>query len=408
MREARTVYLQKVKNENASHILHHIWELEAVSRIELVERTGLTSGTITNLTQSLIGMRIIKESEAVSDSVGRKRVNLRFDGSHYAIIGIFIARDVLSAIMCDWMGQPLAQVEHDIAGMSNPEQIIERIEPFVQNMLLLASEQKRTVVGIGLSIPGPMDITKGKLLNPPNFPGWQGFPIQSVLEGKFGIRVYMEDDARTSALAERWYGIGRTGRDLVYVTLGSGIGSGIIQNGKVLRGTNGLLGQVGQMSMRLADNNRDAGTDSAVCEKNRQGIGSPNYGCWEDLSSFKGILMRWGKQGSFEDFIAEVNRQEPYAASVMQETVRMLEAAIITMFNMYDPEVIVLGGKLYPYFAPYMEQAAANIRSRVYDFVQDRVFIEAATFGHLQELMGAVGLVFGKVMNDPMLLNERA
>jgi predicted NBD/HSP70 family sugar kinase len=388
MAESKVLYLQKVKNQNVSHILHKIWEHEAVSRIELVQMTHLTSGTITNLTQELISHRLIKESESISDSVGRKRVNLRFDNSYFYIIGIDIGRTSVSVVLSELTGNIVDTVEYGTEGITNPEEVLALIEPYVHKLLGQAESRKRKVIGIGVSIPGPMDQRTGKLINPPGFPGWAGYPIRPTLEERFKTRVFIEDDARTSALAERWYGIGRDGRDLVFVTMGMGIGGGIVQNGRVLHGTNGLYGQIGQMSLMT-----HGGAGNAI-----------SFDCWENLGSIPGILKRWSGNGDFRDFIVQVRAQEPHAVKVMEDTLRMLEASLTSLINLYDPDVIVLGGKLYPYLSPHMEAIVENVRSRVFDFVQERVIIEKAFYGQMQSLMGAVALVFGHVQENPLLV----
>lgn len=388
MSESKVVYLQKVKNQNVSHILHKIWEQEAVSRIELVQMTYLTSGTITNLTQELISHRLIRESELISDSVGRKRVNLRFDNSYYYIIGLDIGRTSISVVLSELTGNIVETVEYGTEGITSPAAVLALIETYVDKLLQQAETRKRKIIGIGVSIPGPMDQRTGKLLHPPGFPGWAGFPIRSTLEERFKLRVFIEDDARTSALAERWYGIGRDGRDLVFVTMGMGIGGGIVQNGKVLHGANGLYGQIGQMSLMTHDKNGSL----------------QYYGCWEDFSSMPGILKRWGKPGDFGDFIVQVRANDPHAVQVMEDTLRMLESSLTSLFNLYDPDVIVLGGKLYPYLSTHMDEIVGNVRSRVFDFVQERIFIEKAFYGQMQSLMGAVALVFGHVLENPLLI----
>lgn len=388
MQEAKTIYLQKVKLQNMALILQKIWEREAVSRIELVEMTGLTSGTITNLTQELLKKRLIRESESTSDSLGRKRVNLRFDTTSYAFIGLDIGRTSIGAVMTDLMGNVAEIIEYSTEGIANPDEVLALIDPFVNKLIASANAQKRKIAGIGVSIPGPMDQERGALIEPPHFPGWSGYPIREKLEARYGLQVLIEDDARTCALAERWFGIGRDGRDLVFVTMGMGIGGGVIQSGKVLRGANGLYSHFGHMAIML---------DGPVCD-------CGNFGCWEAVGAIPGMLKRWGRSGSFSDFIREVREGDPHAVECMKETVRMLESALTSLFNLYDPDVIVLGGKLYPYFTPYRDNIVANVRRRVFGFVRERVFIEPSTFGDMQSLMGAVALLFGRVLEEPQFI----
>ncbi|MEF2244661.1 ROK family transcriptional regulator [Paenibacillus sp. IITD108] len=394
MSESKAIYLQKVKFNNISNVLYKIWENEAVSRIELVQLTGLTSGTITNLTHELITYGLIKESEAVSESVGRKRVNLRFDNSRYFIIALDISRTSIGAALSDLSGHIIEKVEYSTEEMDDPEEVLALVEPFVHKLLKQVVLDNHSIIGIGVSIPGPMDLAAGKLQSPPNFGNWAHYPIRSVLEKKFGRRVIIEDDSRTSALAERWLGISKDGKkdkNIVFVSMGMGIGGGIIHNGHVLRGTNGLYGQIGQMSLML---------DAPAA-----GI-SPNHGCWEDLASIPGILRRWGNEGDITVFMEEVGEKKPAAVKVWEDTLRMLEAALVTLYNVYDPDVLVLGGKLYPYIVPYMDAVTESVKARVHEFMVDRIRIEPSSYGNEQTLVGAAALVLGNLLDHPQWILE--
>ncbi|MBB6673039.1 ROK family protein [Cohnella nanjingensis] len=165
--------------------------------------TRLTSGTITNLTQELLQTGLIRESETSSGSVGRKRVMLKLRTDRYMIIGLDIGRTSFEVVLADLAGRIIKSVEGNTVGIGQPEKILDLIAPHVRSMGRYASSRGTPVIGLGVSIPGPMDRKSGQLLSPPNFPGWESYPITSTLEKKFGLRVFVEDDARASALAER-------------------------------------------------------------------------------------------------------------------------------------------------------------------------------------------------------------
>lgn len=387
MTSLKPVYLQKVKQQNMAGILQKIWEHESISRVELVELTGLTSGTITNLTQELLQIGLIHESETSSGSIGRKRIMLKLRTDRFGIVGLDIGRTSYEVVLTDLAGRIMKSAEGNTDGIRNPEQVLDLVAPHLESFKLNAADAKSPIIGLGVSIPGPMDKKTGKLLTPPNFPGWEGYPLQSELERRFGMRVFIEDDARSSALAERWYGLGRKVQDLLFVTMGMGIGGGVITSGELVVGSNGLYGQVGHITLL-------PGGEVCACG---------NQGCWETVGSIPGILRRWQSGGdTIDDFIQAVREGEPDATQCMQETLYYLECALTTLFNTYDPDVIVLGGKLYPYLTMHLSEIHNRVRARLYAFVRDRLQIESATFGASQNAVGAASLVFGTLLNEPL------
>ncbi|MBO9607788.1 MAG: ROK family protein [Paenibacillaceae bacterium] len=373
---------------NMATILRQIWKKEQVSRVELVSSADLTSGTITNLTGELIGHKVIREYEAVSGSVGRKRVMLGFDPGHYRIIGLDIGRNNFEIVLMDLCGRVLRSVGGDVDREAGPEGFFARIMPALTDMRQEAEKAGHPMLGIGVGVPGPIDYSRGALLNPPNFPGWSGFPLQAELEKRTGGRVMIEDNARTSALAERWYGIGRNVDDLVFITMGGGIGGGVISQGEIVRGTNGLCGQVGHMTIVM---------DGKVCD-------CGNRGCWEPIGSIPGILGRWGGGGTMDDFKAAVRAGDSQALKCMEDTLAFLETALINVFNLYDPEVVVLGGQLYPYIAEYRATVQERLQARLYAFAKDRLRLEPSSFGASQSAIGGAAMLFRELLSEPVKL----
>ncbi|WP_168735717.1 ROK family protein [Cohnella fermenti] len=382
----KPVYLQKVKQDNMSVLLQQIWKHEAISRVELVELTKLTSGTVTNLTQDLIQLGLIQESETSSGSVGRKRVMLKYNLERFLIIGLDISRTSYEVILTDLTGRIVKSAEGNTVGIHQPEQILDLIESHIRSMNHYAASRGTPVIGLGVSIPGPMDRKAGQLLSPVNFPGWENFPIVSTLESRFGLHVFVEDDARASALAERWYGLGRSVQDLLFITMGMGIGGGVITRGELVEGANGLYGQVGHITLV---------PDGQLCA-------CGNRGCWETVGSIPGILNRWSAGHSIDEFFHAVRQGDPTAQQCLTQTLRDMESALTTLFNTYDPEIIVIGGRLYPYLAMYMNEIRAGVKERIYSFVRNRLTIEPATFGSSQNAIGAVALVFEHLLMAPL------
>lgn len=384
-------YLQQIKQHNMSQVLKHIWSLEPVSRIELVEETKLTSGTITNLTQDLLKVGLLKETVLTTGNVGRRRVMLRLNEQCFKLIGIDIGRSSYEVVTTNLAGQILLSKEVATDRNTNPYRVLEDVVRVVRDMISQISSKQDKLLGIGLSIPGPMNLKEGVLLVPPNFPHWEHFEIRKELERMLGRPIIMNDDARTSALAERWFGHSRKHKEdsFVYITMGYGIGGGVVSKGEVIMGTNGLYGQVGHITVNPG---------GELCE-------CGNRGCWETVGSIPGILRHWnhGKEGStIEDFFHAVQAKDPRAERCLETTLQIMESTLTTLFNVYDPALIILGGKLYPFLEGYLPRIRQHVQASVYPSARNNVIIESASFGTSQSAVGAASLVFGELMERPL------
>jgi predicted NBD/HSP70 family sugar kinase len=382
-------YLRQIKQYNMSQVLKYIWNLEPVSRIELVEETKLTSGTITNLTQDLLKVNLLKETEVTTGNVGRRRVMLRLNEQCFKVIGIDIGRSSYEVVTTNLTGHILQSREVRTDRNTDPLQVLEGVVSIVREMIAQIDAQHDELLGIGLSIPGPMNLQEGVLLVPPNFPHWEHFEVQKQLGSMIGRKITMNDDARTSALAERWFGCGQKEDSFVYITMGHGIGGGVVSKGEILLGTNGLYGQVGHITVIPEGELCDCG----------------NRGCWETVGSIPGILRRWNQgkeEPTIEDFFAAVRAKDPKAERCLEWTLQIMESTLTTLFNVYDPALIILGGKLYPYLESYLPRIRHHVQASVYPSARNHVMIKSASFGTSQSAVGAASLVFGDLMERPL------
>lgn len=379
------VHLQELKQKNMARILQSLWR-RSTSRVELVTETGLTSGTITNLVQELMDWHVVRECGRISGAVGRRRVALRFDDRLHSMVGIDIGRTNFAVVVLDLSGRAIFTAGGELPRGHHPDSTMELVVRRAAGLIARAAAVGYTVLGVGVGIPGPMDTGAGTLLEPPNFPGWRHFPVSDAVGRGLSLPVWLEDDAHTSALAERWYGCGRVGGDLVFVTMGVGIGSGVIVNGELMHGAHDLCGQLGHMTVI-------PGGERCACG---------NIGCWETVGSIPSVVRRYGEEVSVGQVFARAEAGEARAGKVVDETIDFLVTALINVCNLYDPAVVVLGGRMFSAFSSRLEQIADGVRSRAYASVRDHIRIAAAAFGEQQSAMGAAALVLHALMTEPL------
>ena len=194
-----------------------------------------------------------------------------------------------------------------------------------ENAEQLVAGGRIEVVGIG--VPGPSDPRSGVLVNPPNLVGWPpGVPLRAMLEEAFGAPVHLENDANLAALAEFKRGAGRGLRNLAYVTWSTGIGAGLILDGRLYSGTHGSAGEVGHMVL-------DPAGPECFCGQR---------GCTEAYASGNSIARRAGRPA--REVFAAAQAGDPEAAAIVEHAARMVGLALLNLANLVDPEMIILGG----------------------------------------------------------------
>lgn len=240
-----------------------------------------------------------------------------------------------------------------------------------------------TLAGVGIGVPGFILIDEGKIIGSNNLPEFENFPMRDDISGRLGTPIYLENDANAAALGEKWMGAGREVQDLVLLTLGTGIGGGIISGGKVLHGHVGMAAELGHMTV-IPDGNP---------------CGCGNYGCLEKHASATAIvamarMLQLGDDITSEEVYRLAKEGNEKARMVFQTMGTMLGIALANLINIFNfPLYLLSGGVLagWDEFAPPM---MAEIRKRSFTFRNTRTRIEKATLGNEAGLFGAAYLPF--------------
>ncbi len=289
-------------------------------------------------------------------------------------------------------------VEHEVVAQSivptEDEQgfahVLDRIIAVVEQLL-----RERPVVGIGLSLPAVVDVARGTVLDVrKNLSGLIGFPLVDVLQRRFNLAVAVENDARLYGLGEMTAGAARGVENLVCLTLGTGVGCCVVQDGAILRGshgTGGILG--GHMTIE---------TYGPVCTCGNIGCVEAFCGAPALVAAMVARVATQPSRPSYSDAVtpeaimAAAARGDEPASTVVAEYVRRLSAAVVSYIHVYDPDLVVLGGGLM--------HAADRILPSIRQFVREHAWtspprpipVRAAALGDAAALVGAAALVRGQ------------
>ena len=273
-----------------------------------------------------------------------------------------------------------------------PQAVLGRVVDSVQAALAAAGATKADLAAVGVVSPGPVDQKRGVVRNPPNLPGWEVVPVAQILKGALGVRVILENDADAAALGEHTFGAGRDFRNMIFITVSSGIGGGIIVDGRIYRGATGAAGEVGHM----------------VLVENGPTCGCGQRGCLEALASGTAIAARAAALAAEGEspLLARLARESPpltaedvqraalegdaVARRVIEEAGHYLGLGLVNLVHVFNPHGIVIGGGVSHMGDLILEPARAVVRQRCFPLSQEGLSIVAGVLG---DRAGALGVI---------------
>ena len=262
------------------------------------------------------------------------------------VVGIDIGGTKLATVVADKDGNILQKVRRPTESEKGPHHAVQLLLEMVGEVLYLAGLKRENISGIGVSCGGPLDTKTGIIYSPPNLPGWDALPLKEIIESEFHIPTVIENDANAGALAEARFGGGRGYDYVLYMTMSTGIGGGIVAHGKIYHGTNDSAGEVGHQILL---------PDGPLC-------GCGKYGCLEALCSGPSIARR-AQEAVIDQphtkILALVDRQidrvrsehvlqaardgDALAIALVEETAYYMGWGIANLVNILNPQIVLLG-----------------------------------------------------------------
>jgi glucokinase len=277
------------------------------------------------------------------------------------------------------------------------EAVAERIVALVEGVILDSMEQtdcaRRDFIGIGVGAPGPLDRERGIVLVAPNL-GWKDFPLVQRIQSRLSLPTTLDNDANCATFGEWWQGAARGGRNVVGLTIGTGIGGGLILNGALYHGSSDMAGEVGHTTIDLNGRHCKCG----------------NYGCLEAYASAPAIATRAREvlvreegesampsmvDGKFEDITAQIVYDaaaagDPIANEIVRDTARYLGAGVANLLNIFNPDIVVMAGGVTAAGDALFVPLRAEVRRRAFSPAVRAVKIVP---GELPGTAGVVGAV---------------
>ncbi|MEK3770436.1 ROK family transcriptional regulator [Paenibacillus sp. FSL R5-0887] len=361
-----------VKKINKSIVLHTIRRNSPLSRAKVSEMTGLNKATVSNLVAELCAQELVTEVGPGQSSGGRKPLMLHFNSMAGSVIGIELRVKQLTAVLCDLSGGILFESDFSLDNHALPY-VLERMKKIISDLIDKAPESPYGIVGIGVGVPGMVD-ENGVVLFAPNL-GWEMVDLRGILEAEFAVPVTIDNEANAGAQGELNFGAAKDVRHLLYISAGSGIGSGIIIGGELYKGARGYAGETGHMTIEAQGKPCSCGS----------------RGCWELYASEKTY-----DHSEFSLPAHTTQELVRYAAAGQEDALRhfssmgeYLGIGVTNLINSFNPELIVIGGALSEAEAWLGEPLRRVVAERTLPYHKQQLEITFSKLGSRGTMIGA-------------------
>jgi len=397
LREPKTGNNKYLKELNQATILDLIRTTAGISRKALADRTGLSATATGAIVKELLGAEFIREVGEGISSGGRKPVMLELNPDSYYAFGFDIDMRFIYAVVLDITGKIHYEEKWENKSSLTPEEAVRQIRRIFDTVVSDLKLRKERILGVGVSIPGMLDITTRKIYLAPNL-GWSDVDIREGLSQELDVPVYLDNEAMCSAFCENWLGICRGVEDFICINIESGIGAGIFVRGKIYRGYTGSAGEVGHISV-------DENGPKCKCG---------NVGCLETMASISAMAQKYRElvgetcpavsentiDQNFEALLKGALEGEPACLRIFRTAAVSLGKAIGYLINAFNPQTIVLGKKFPQYAGLVLDDIAKLAARTALAHLAESCTIVPSSFGENSSALGAaiipIRKLFGK------------
>lgn len=348
--------------------------------------TGLARSTVSQRVDVLISEGYILEAGEARSTGGRPPTTLAFNADRGVVLAADIGATHSRFAVCDLNSDPIAEMAVDLSVSDGPDAVLAVAESSFDTLLASLSNPPASIAGIGVGVPGPVDFTAGRAVHPPIMFGWHDYPIRDRFSERYGVTTLVDNDVNIMALGEYW-SIGRSVDDLLFVKVGTGIGSGLILGGHLHRGARGAAGDIGHIQ---------AGATDVVCR-------CGNSGCLEASAGGGALANQLAAMGydtaNSRDVVDLVETGNADAVRLLREAGRLIGEALSSVVNLLNPELVVIGGDL----AHPGQTLVAAVREVVYTrslpLSTTDLRIQESPLGDRAGVIGAAALVLDHVLH---------
>lgn len=374
---------------NLERVVRAVRMAGSLTQAEIARSTGLSAATVSNIVRELKGGGTVEVTP--TSAGGRRARSVSLSGDAGIVIGVDFGHTHLRVAVGNLAHQVLAEESEPLDVDASSAEGFDRAEVLVKRLIAATGIGPDKVIGIGLGVPGPIDVESGTLGSTSILPGWTGINPSEELSGRLGVPVYVDNDANLGALGELVWGSGRGVKDLAYIKVASGVGAGLVIDGTIYRGPGGTAGEIGHITLDES---------GPVCR-------CGNRGCLETFTAARYVLPllqpSHGPGLTMERVVQLAREGDPGCRRVIGDVGRHIGSGVANLCNLLNPSRVVLGGSL----AEAGELVLGPIRDSVSRYAipsaARQLSVLPGALGGRAEVLGALALVLSE-MGDSTLL----
>jgi predicted NBD/HSP70 family sugar kinase len=320
------------------------------TKAEMAEITGLARSTISLRLDPLIELGLIAPATSATSTGGRPSARLLLNEESFVVAGVDFGATHAVASLADLSGKILVSIDTKRQISDGPEVCLRWMIEEIRHLLTGLNIEEDRLLAIGIGVPGPVEHESGKPANPPIMPGWDGFDIPARVNQDLKAKVLVDNDVNVMAVGERHLTYPDVDH-LIFLKAATGIGSGIISDGHLQRGSQGTAGDIGHVRVSRGDN--------IACR-------CGNYGCLEAVAGSPAVIKNVNDAGlpvrNMSDLVDATKRSKVEAIQAVRQAGRDIGEVLSTCVSLMNPSIIVIGGSM----ASAGEHLIAGVREAVY------------------------------------------
>ena len=370
-----------LKNKNALKLLELIKNNSEISRADLAKKTELTPASITKIVQKLINEEIVVELGLGDSTGGRPPKILKLNSKAGNFISIYLDSDYIELVLYDLGVKRIYEDKHDI-WIRTKNKIIDDIVAMIER----AIETSRVkVLGIGIAVNGLVDTKSGISVYSPHYK-WNNVNLVKILEEKFNIKVYVENDVRAMAMGEKSYGIAKKSENFVVINIENGVGSALYLNNQIYRGTHFGAGEFGHIPI----------------EDNEQRCSCGKKGCLETLVNNQNLEDKYfnltEKNLKAWEIYEEYNKGNKIAVQLVENIAVVLAKGLVPLVNILNPDLIIIVGDINRAQDKLYKIIIKELKNRTFGNLSDSLNIVSSSFGKESANKGAVSFLMENIL----------
>ncbi|MDR6554199.1 ROK family protein [Paenibacillus qinlingensis] len=398
------IITERISNRKAKEVYELITRQTTVSKIDLLEQSGMTVSTLTRLLEELTSQGLILESGFGVSTGGRRPILYEKNPAYAYIFGLEISRTLSKLVLVDLGMNKLETKSWTMTEVMTPAVLLPLIAEEAKHMLVKHGLDISQVLGIGVGAVGPVDRISGVILEPSYFPatGWRHVEICHWLSEALQIPALLDNGANTAILAESWHQRTRSFKHLLYIHAGVGLRSSMVSEGKVIYGAVDMEGSVGQMIIQ---------TDG-VPHRNQTG----NYGALESYASLYAIekaaksALKQGRstvlvhmvedpeQVTYKHVMEALKKNDPLAVEIVTEAATYFGIGLANLLNILHPEKVIIGGPLITGGELFFQTATQVAIRKTYYYPAYQVIFSKGQLGDEALAIGAAVMVMDQLV----------